>query len=106
MNYLCNNCDPVECDRYIEGVLADASEEIHKQLNELLNGKPIMVLIDTGGSYLQKSNPSSFFSTLFFSGYLKILREIPSVTGDLICEVTIPTAATQFSESLSTLKLP
>ena len=48
-----------------------------------------MVLIDTGGSYLQKSNPSSFFSALFFSGYLKMLRAIPSVTGDLICEVTL-----------------
>lgn len=106
INYLCNNRDPVECDRYIEDVLADASKEIRKQLNELLNGKPIMVLIDTSGSYLQKSNPSSFFSTLFFSGYLRILRAIPSVTGDFICEVTIPTAATQFSESLSTLKLP
>lgn len=106
INYLCNNRDPIECDRYIEGVLADASKEIRKQLNELLNGKTIMVLIDTGGSYLPKSNPSSFFSALFLSGYLKILRAIPSVTGDLICEVTIPTAATQFSESLSTLKLP
>lgn len=106
INYFCNNRNPVECDRYIEGVLADASEEIHKQLNELLNGNPIMVLIDTSGSYLQKSNPSSFFSTLFFSGYLKILKAIPSVTGDLICEVKIPTSATQFFESLSTLKLP
>lgn len=94
INYLCNNRDPIECDRYIEGVLADASKEIRKQLNELLNGKTIMVLIDTGGSYLPKSNPSSLFSALFFSGYLKILRAIPSVTGDLICEVTIPTAAT------------
>ena len=89
INYFCNNRNPVECDRNIEGVLADTSEEIRKQLNELLNGKPIMVLIDTGGSYLQKSNQSSFFSTLFFSGYLKTLRAIPSVTGDLICEVTL-----------------
>lgn len=34
INYLCNNRDPIECDRYIEGVLADASKEIRKQLNE------------------------------------------------------------------------
>lgn len=106
MNCLCNNRDPVECDQYIEGLITGASEEIREQQNALLCGKSIMVLIDTGGSYLQKSNPSSFFSTLFFSGYLKILKAIPSVTGDLICEVTIPAAATQFFESLSTLKLP
>lgn len=71
INYLCNNREPIECDRYIEDVLADASEEICEQLIELLSGKTIMVLIDTSGSYLQKSNPSSFFSTLFFSGYQK-----------------------------------
>lgn len=106
MNYLCKNRDPVECDRHIKELIAAKSEEIREQLNALLCGKTIMVLIDTGGSYLQKSNPSSFFSTLFFSGYLKILKAIPSVTGDLICEVTIPAAATQFFESLSTLKLP
>lgn len=90
MNYLCNNRDPVECDQCLEGFLTGASVEICEQLNELLNRKNITVLIDIGGSYLQKSNPSSFFSTLFFSGYLKILKAIPSVTGDLICEVTLP----------------
>lgn len=89
INYFCNNRNPAEYDRDIEGVLADTSEEIRKQLNELLNGKPMMVLIDIGGNYLQKSNPSSFFSALFFSGYLKTLRAIPSVTGDLLCEVTL-----------------
>lgn len=106
MNCLCNNCDSGEYDRYIQGLLTGVSEEIREQLNDLLCGKTITALIDTSGRYLRKTNPSSFFSTLFFSGYLKILKAIPSVTGDLICEVTIPTASTQFFELLSTLKLP
>lgn len=71
-------------------VLASADEEVYDRLHALLRGESFLTYIDTDVIYPQiRSNPSSVYSFLLVSGYLK------AVTCDLfggayMCQVALP----------------
>lgn len=97
INYFSNNCEPrafwqaTGSNDIIGEILADADEEIYKRLNTLLQGDSFLTYIDTNVIYPQiKNNPSSIYSFLLMAGYLKAIRSELSVTGDFMCEVTLP----------------
>ena len=60
-------------------VLAQADEEIYNRLTSLVTGETFTTFIDTGVIYPQiKSNPSTIYSFLLVTGYLKALKTTPS----------------------------
>ena len=72
-------------------VLAEADEEIYNRLTSLVNGGSFTTFIDTGVIYPQiRSNPSTIYSFLLVTGYLKVLKTTPSFNGDFMCEVALP----------------
>ena len=72
-------------------ILADATEELYEKLNSLLQGKTVLTYIDTGVVYPQiKSDPSSVYSFLLVTGYLKLVRSEPSLGDGYLCEVALP----------------
>lgn len=72
-------------------MLAEADEEIYSRLTSLVNGGTFTTFIDTGVLYPQiRSNPSTIYSFLLVTGYLKVLKTTPSFSGDFMCEVSLP----------------
>ena len=72
-------------------ILTNATEELYEKLNSLLQGKTVLTYIDTGVVYPQiKSNPSSVYSFLLVTGYLKLVRSEPSLGDGYLCEVALP----------------
>ena len=72
-------------------MLAEADEEIYSRLTSLVNGGTFTTFIDTGVIYPQiRSNPSTIYSFLLVTGYLKVLKTTPSFSGDFMCEVSLP----------------
>ena len=72
-------------------ILADATVELYEKLNSLLQGKTVLTYIDTGVVYPQiKSDPSSVYSFLLVTGYLKLVRSEPSLGDGYLCEVALP----------------
>ena len=72
-------------------ILTDATEELYEKLNSLLQGKTVLTYIDTGVVYPQiKSDPSSVYSFLLVTGYLKLVRSEPSLGDGYLCEVALP----------------
>ena len=66
-------------------MLAQADEEIYKRLTSLVNGETFTTFIDTGVIYPQiKSNPSTIYSFLLVTGYLKALKTTPSFSGAFV----------------------
>lgn len=97
VNYFSNECIPrpfwlsTGSNDIIGEVLAEADQEICQRLTELINGKTITTYIDTGVIYPQiRKNPSTIYSFLLVTGYLKVLNERTSLSGDSICEVSLP----------------
>ena len=97
VNYFSNECEPrpfwVSTGRndIIGEVLAEADDEIYKRLTSLVNGETFTTFIDTGVIYPQiKNNPSTIYSFLLVTGYLKALKTTPSFSGDFMCEVSLP----------------
>lgn len=97
INYFNNECEPrafwqfTGSNDIIGEVLAEADEEIYERLNDLLQGKAFLTYIDTGVIYPQiKHNPSSIYSFLLVAGYLKVVKQSPSYSGDFMCEVALP----------------
>lgn len=75
----------------LEEILSDATEELYDNLNSLLQGKTVLTYIDTDVVYPQmKSNPSSVYSFLLVTGYLKLVRSEPSLDDGYLCEVALP----------------
>ena len=86
---------------FLTGILRVAKESIFSGMNNLsinsvLDNKysayfGFTSFIDTGVIYPQiKSNPSSIYSFLLVTGYLKALKTTPSFSGDFMCEVSLP----------------
>lgn len=80
VNYFGNECEPrpfwvsTGSNDIIGEVLAQADEEIYNRLTSLVNGETFTTFIDTGVIYPQiKSNPSTIYSFLLVTGYLKAL---------------------------------
>ena len=97
VNYFSNECEPrpfwvsTGSNDIIGEVLAQADEEMYNRLTSLVNGETFTTFIDTGVIYPQiKSNPSTIYSFLLVTGYLKALKTTPSFSGDFMCEVSLP----------------
>ena len=97
INYLGNDCIPMAFwqstgnNDVIGEILEHATEGIQRQLNELLQKKSILTLIDTGVIYpqIQKSSVS-VYSFLMMTGYLKALRKAADYNGEYWYEVSLP----------------
>lgn len=97
VNYFSNECEPrpfwvsTGSNDIIGEVLAEADEEIYNRLTSLVNGGTFTTFIDTSVIYPQiRSNPSTIYSFLLVTGYLKVLKTTPSFSGDFMCEVALP----------------
>ena len=97
VNYFSNECEPrpfwvsTGSNDIIGEILAQADEEIYHRLTSLLNGETFTTFIDTGVIYPQiRSNPSTIYSFLLVTGYLKAVKTTPSFSGDFMCEVSLP----------------
>ena len=97
VNYFSNECElrpfwvSTGSNDIIGEVLAQADEEIYNRLTSLVNGETFTTFFDTGVIYPQiKSNPSTIYSFLLVTGYLKALKTMPSFSGDFMCEVSLP----------------
>ncbi|MBQ9664175.1 MAG: AAA family ATPase [Oscillospiraceae bacterium] len=72
-------------------VLASASTELYEDLYALLRGETITAYIDTGVVYPQiGSVPSSVYSFLLVTGYLKLVSVVPPLGEGALCEVALP----------------
>lgn len=97
INYFNNECEPrtfwqsTGSNEIIGEILGEATEDIYERLNSLLQGKTILSYIDTGVIYPQiKNNPSSVYSFLLVTGYLKVVKSDASYSGDFMCELALP----------------
>ena len=72
-------------------VLAAASPELYEELYALLRGETITAYIDTGVVYPQiGSDPSSVYSFLLVTGYLKLVSVVTPLGEGALCEVALP----------------
>ena len=97
VNYFSNECQPrpfwvsTGSNDIIGEVLEQADKEIYERLTSLVNGGSFTTFIDTGVIYPQiRSNPSTIYSFLLMTGYLKALNTTMSFNGDFMCEVSLP----------------
>ena len=97
INYFRNECQAraywqsTGSNDIIGEILGEATEDIYKKLNALLQGETFLTYIDTGVIYPQiKSNPSSVYSFLLVAGYLKVVKSDASFGGDFMCKVALP----------------
>lgn len=71
-------------------VLSNADEEIYERLHALLRGESFLTYIDTDVIYPEiRSNPSSVYSFLLVSGYLKFTASDLFGAG-YMCQVAVP----------------
>ena len=97
INYFNNDCVPMAFwqatgnNDVIGEILEQATEDIYRQLNELLQGKSILTFVDTGVIYpqIQKSSVS-VYSFLMMTGYLKVLKKEGDFGGEYLYEVSLP----------------
>lgn len=114
INYFRNGCQAraywqsTGSNDIIGEILGEATEDIYKRLNALLQGESFLTYIDTGVIYPQiKNNPSSVYSFLLVAGYLKVVKSDSAFGGDFMCEVALPNKEITFvynKEILSKLK--
>lgn len=75
----------------ISEVLEQADKDIYTQLTNLLQGKTVATYVDTSVIYPQlQNNPSSVYSFLLVSGYLKVVKAETAFSGDYLCHVALP----------------
>lgn len=97
INYFHNECQPrafwvsTGSNDIIREILAEADEEIYRRLTMLVKGETFVTYVDTDVIYPQiKKNPSTIYSFLLVTGYLKTIRTTQAVNGDFMCEVALP----------------
>lgn len=97
IGYFNNECIPrafwqsTGSNDIISEVLANATTETYERLESLMQGKSFVTHIDTDVIYPQiRNNPSSVYSFLLVTGYLKAVTKDQSFGGDYICEVALP----------------
>jgi len=103
VNYFSNECSPrvfwqnTGNNDIIGKIIAEANEDIYKKLISLLNGKSFITYIDTEILYPQfRNDPSSVYSFLLVTGYLKVIKSSFSFSGDFMCETAIPNKEISF----------
>lgn len=75
----------------ISEILENATIEIYERLESLMQGKSFITHIDTGVVYPQiQNNPSSIYSFLLVTGYLKAVASEQPFGSDYMCEVALP----------------
>ncbi len=97
INYFSNNCkakafwQSTGSNEIISEVISVADEDTYERLEKLLQGEKFKTIIDTGVIYPQiKTNPSTVYSFLLVAGYLKAENSEFSVSGDYICDISLP----------------
>ena len=97
IGYFNNECIPrafwqsTGSNDIISEVLNNAGTEIYERLEALMQGKSFVTHIDTGVIYPQiQNNPSSIYSFLLVTGYLKAVTNEQPFGGDYMCEVSLP----------------
>lgn len=97
INYFGNDCEAktfwqaTGSNDIIGHIIAEANEEICDKLTQLINGQTILSYIDTDVIYPQiKHNPSSIYSFLLMSGYLKIVKKSQLSDASVMCELALP----------------
>lgn len=97
IGYFNNECIPrafwqsTGSNDIISDVLSNATIETYEKLESLMQGKSFVTYIDTGVIYPQlQNNPSSIYSFLLVTGYLKAVTNDQSFGGDYMCEVALP----------------
>lgn len=97
VNYFAANCEAraywvsTSNNDIIGEILAQAGKDTCEQLVRLLQGESLLTYIDTSVIYPQiKSNPSSIYSFLLVSGYLKVAGCSEPFGAGNMCEVALP----------------
>lgn len=97
MGYFNNECIPrafwqsTGSNDIISEILNHATTEIYERLESIMQGKSFVTHIDTGVIYPQiQNNPSSIYSFLLVTGYLKAVTNEQPFGGDYMCEVALP----------------
>lgn len=97
INYLSNNCEAraywvsTSNNDIIGEILAEADNSTYEQLAGLLQGEQLLTYVDTSVIYPQvRNNPSSVYSFLLVSGYLKTFGESRPFGAGSMCEVALP----------------
>lgn len=97
INYLNNHCEPraywvsTSNNDIIGDILAKADSNTYDQLAGLLQGEQLFTYVDTSVIYPQiRNNPSSIYSFLLVSGYLKTTKESKPFGAGNMCEVALP----------------
>lgn len=113
INYFNNGCEAraywvsTSNNDIIGEILTEADPSIYDQLAKLLQGETLLTYIDTSVIYPQiRSNPSSIYSFLLVSGYLKTTGSNQPFGVGTMCEVALPNKEIRFvyqSEILNTL---
>ena len=71
--------------------MTGATPELYEKLNSLLQGYSVLTYIDTDVVYPKiRENPSSVYSFLLLTGYLKLVTAEVSMGDGYMCEVALP----------------
>lgn len=97
INYFSNNCEPkafwvsTDDNGIIEEILEQADSDLYENLRSLISGSRITSYIDTNVIYPEiKQNPSSIYSFLLITGYLKYTKKEITNGSDYMCELELP----------------
>ena len=103
IGYFNNQCRPkafwqsTGSNDIISEVLSSATPDIMERLEALMQGKSFVTHIDTGVIYPQlQNNPSSVYSFLLVTGYLKAVNIDQPYGEDYMCEVALPNKEISF----------
>lgn len=75
----------------IRQIVSEADDETSENLRALMQGKTIPTYVDTAVIYPEiRSNPTTIYSFLLATGYLKIAKKDNLYDGTFICDVAVP----------------
>lgn len=97
LNYLKNNCRPIpywvqtSSNETINEILKSLDAETYHKLREIINGTAVSSIVTTNVIYPElKDRSDSIFGFLLMTGYLKSLKTIFTVRGNILCQLCIP----------------
>ena len=103
INYVDEKCVPkafwvsTGSNEMIGEIIAGATPEITENLRRLMQGGTICTCVDSSVIYPEvKSNPSSIYSFLLVTGYLRCTEIMPQADGGYMCRVAIPNKEISF----------
>lgn len=107
INYISDKCHPKAfwqatssndiVGNIINDIITKGDTKVYNDLINIVNRMPVLTYIDTSVIYPQiKNTSSSIYSFLLVTGYLKVLKHIPSYNGEFLCEVTLPNKEVSF----------